>query len=60
MTSVQPSAEPDRGLSVPFLVDPEHEDLAEHIEKRRFFWLDLQGPPTSSCKTSPTSSACIR
>ena len=34
----------DRGLSVPFLVDPEHEDLAEHIEKRRFFWLDLQGP----------------
>jgi magnesium transporter len=33
-----------RHLSVPFLVDPEHEDLAEHIEKRRFFWLDLQGP----------------
>jgi magnesium transporter len=34
----------DSGLSVPFLVDPEHADLAEHIEKRRFFWLDLQGP----------------
>jgi magnesium transporter len=34
----------DDGLSVPFLVDLEHEDLAEHIEKRRFFWLDLQGP----------------
>lgn len=34
----------DAGLSVPFLVDPDHEDLARHIEKRRFFWLDLQGP----------------
>ncbi len=34
----------DSGLSVPFLVDPEHADLAEHIEKRRFFWLDLKGP----------------
>ncbi|MGO9495388.1 MAG: magnesium/cobalt transporter CorA [Solirubrobacteraceae bacterium] len=34
----------DDGLSVPFLVDPDHEDLAEHIEHRRFFWLDLQGP----------------
>jgi magnesium transporter len=34
----------DGELSVPFLVDPEHEDLAGHIEKRRFFWLDLQGP----------------
>jgi magnesium transporter len=32
------------GLSVPFLVDPEHQDLADHIENRRFFWLDLQGP----------------
>jgi len=34
----------DSGLWVPFLVDPDHEDLAQHIEKRRFFWLDLQGP----------------
>ena len=35
---------PAHSQSVPFLVDPEHEDLADHIEKRRFFWLDLQGP----------------
>jgi magnesium transporter len=41
---VEPGAPPDRSLSVPFLVDPEHQDLDEHIEKRRFFWLDLQGP----------------
>jgi len=34
----------ESGLWVPFLVDPEHEDVAEHLEKRRFFWLDLQGP----------------
>ena len=40
-----PGAPQAPGLSVPFLVDPDHEDLAEHIEKRRFFWLDLQGPP---------------
>jgi hypothetical protein len=33
----------DSGLSVPFLVDPDHEDVDRHIEKRRFFWLDLQG-----------------
>ncbi len=32
------------GLSVPFLVDPDHHDIAGHIEHRRFFWLDLQGP----------------
>ena len=41
---VQPGAPQARSLSVPFLVDPDHKDLAEHIEKRRFFWLDLQGP----------------
>jgi magnesium transporter len=34
----------DSGLWVPFLVDPDHKDLAQHIEKRRFFWLDLQAP----------------
>jgi len=34
----------DSGLSVPFLVDPDHEDVDRHIETRRFFWLDLQGP----------------
>jgi magnesium transporter len=34
----------DSGQWVPFLVDPDHEDLAQHIEQRRFFWLDLQGP----------------
>ena len=44
MTSVQPGAPAVGTQAVPFLVDPEHEDLAEHIEKRRFFWLDLQGP----------------
>ena len=32
------------GLSVPFLVDPDHRDIDGHIEQRRFFWLDLQGP----------------
>ncbi len=32
------------GLSVPFLVDPDHHDLVRHFEQRRFFWLDLQGP----------------
>ena len=29
---------------MPFLVDPEHEELGDLLEKRRFFWLDLQGP----------------
>jgi CorA-like Mg2+ transporter protein len=40
----RPGAPQSRSISVRFLVDPEHEDLAEHLEKRRFFWLDLQGP----------------
>jgi magnesium transporter len=41
---VEPDAPPANSLPVPFLVDLEHEELAEHLEKRRFFWLDLQGP----------------
>jgi magnesium transporter len=44
VTSGQADAATADGLSVPFLVDPEHADLADHLEKRRFFWLDLQGP----------------
>jgi Mg2+ and Co2+ transporter CorA len=35
---------PGGGLAVPFLVDPEHEDVAPHVAEKRFFWLDLQGP----------------
>ncbi len=41
MSPVPPSGD---GLAVPFLVDPEHEDVAEHVAHERFFWLDLQGP----------------
>jgi magnesium transporter len=44
VTSLRPGAPSAASQAVPFLVDPEHEDLTEHIEKRRFFWLDLQGP----------------
>ena len=29
---------------MPFLIDPDHHDLVRHIEQRRFFWLDLEGP----------------
>jgi Mg2+ and Co2+ transporter CorA len=35
---------PGSGLAVPFLSDPEHEDIAQHVAARRFFWLDLQAP----------------
>ena len=35
---------PGSGLAVPFLSDPEHEDIAQHVAAQRFFWLDLQAP----------------
>lgn len=41
MSSTPPQAD---DLSVPFLVNPEHEDVVEHVAQQRFFWLDLQGP----------------
>jgi magnesium transporter len=44
VSSVKPGAPQARSLSVPFLVNPEHKDIVEHVEKRRFFWLDLIGP----------------
>lgn len=33
-----------RGQSVPFLVGLEREAVVEHVERRRFFWLDLEDP----------------
>ena len=36
------------GLAVPFLVDPEHADVAQHVAEKRFFWVDLQGPVRTS------------
>jgi Mg2+ and Co2+ transporter CorA len=41
---VKPDARQAHSLSVPFLVNPEHKDILEHVEKQRFFWLDLIGP----------------
>jgi magnesium transporter len=41
VSSAPPSGD---GLAVPFLIDPEHEDVAQHVAQNRFFWLDLQGP----------------
>jgi magnesium transporter len=41
---VTPDPPSGDGLAVPFLVDPEHEDVAAHVADKRFFWLDLQGP----------------
>jgi magnesium transporter len=41
---VSSGAGPASGIAVPFLVDPDHDALAEHVDKQRFFWLDIEGP----------------